>query len=377
MLKAAAELAPVLAMAGFRHPAFAYIGVGIKGVEVLHSIYSEIRTTSGTPWDYFELHGTSRNWIFVPGAFHRIVLDRVSSRRLASRSAEDSQPAAWEGEFEGMRVGWIADVNGSNTDSLFIWHEHEDEILERLHELIWAEYSSSHLTVTVSGLEEDALEPGAVIPTNLIDVLTTRIGSFREAGLPRSYMLVGAPGTGKTTCVQHITRTLGLRSLRVPIGELCRSLGIGGDPNTGPVKKAGEGNDALPLGTLVLAARPDIIILDDLDRAPDYVQDELLDFMELARKSVSIIIASVNNPEKLSAALKRPRRIDDHLEVPALELETVKGILGDQADLAEAMADWPVAYLMEFMDRVRVLGPKAARGEVVELERRLQESQVG
>ena len=369
VLKVLGDLAPVLGMVGLRNRYFGYAGIAIKAIEVLYRASEELRVDTVSAWSYFGLDSAEKEWTQVSPLFHTVCLPKISGRTLRTRSLETGCQCAWEGRMGGARVGWMADSGGKNIANLFVWHSHVKEFAATVCELMWAEIGSRHVTVNQSeGLVIDELDSGHVIPTNLIDELGARVTAFYEKGKTRSYMITGRPGTGKTTCIQHLVRKLALRSVRIPVGELSNGRGVT-DVVSHPNDKT------LALVPLVATLKPDVIILDDVDRAPSNIQDTLLDFMQLARNHAKLILISVNNPEELSTAFKRPGRIDDHRTVPLLDLGTVKTILGDyHEELVSQVREWPVAYLLEFMERVDVLGFDQAKKEIVELEQRLLES---
>lgn len=366
VLRALSDVAPVLAMAGVRHPAFAYVGVTIKLAEVFQRAYAEYRTETGSPWDFFEHGRDDSPWEFIPPPFVKFLHKEVTDQRCVVKGSTPESACGWMGRFADKDIGWIADGEGKNVDVSLVRREDAEHVHYELKEIIWKSLPSPHVAVQFEGVVEDEFKPAAVVQTNLIEQVGSRVEAFHQNDIPRAYLLIGQPGTGKTTCIQHAMRTLKLRSVRVPFGTITAKHSRGPQ---GPRMV-----DAFDFEGIIKVIRPEVVILDDIDRVPEYEQGYLLDFLESTRRYAKIIIASANDVNALTAAVKRPGRFDDHIKVPNLPHSTIAQILGDHADLAPQMEDWPVAYIFEFMSRVKVLGSEQARKELFGLKMRLKHS---
>jgi len=125
---------------------------------------------------------------------------------------------------------------------------------------------------------------------------------------------------------------------------------------------------ATSLETLLRLLRPQAMILDDLDRVA--VTAPLLSFLEMARRTCAVVVASANSVSKLMGAAVRPGRFDDILRVDRLDPVVLRTLLAEDADLHERLAALPAAYVVEFAARRRVLGREQALSELDELIQR-------
>ena len=126
------------------------------------------------------------------------------------------------------------------------------------------------------------------------------------------------------------------------------------------------------LETMLRILKPDVMILDDLDRID--VSAQVLQFLETARQSCRIVMASANSVQALQGAALRPGRIDDIITFDKLDATVIARILGVDADLTDLVRDLPAAYVAEFGRRVRVLGREQALEDLPDLERRASET---
>lgn len=365
VLEIAGELAPVIAMVS-RSRWSAGLSVAIKLADVGAKVYEEFIVPRSNPWNYFSDNIDS--WAWVPKVFHNFILQRAEKVVVVAQSDSTDMPSAIEAYVGEIRIGWVGRTgNGDGKNqisSMYVWLEHEKLLRETFKEDVWRSHASKHLVLTPFAFEkEDELEvEGRFIQTNLIESVSGRVKAFLKDGV-RSYLLVGLPGTGKTTCIQHVVRELGLRSLRIPLSEIYASA---------PMNQPEPSGDNMGLKSIVAVLEPEVIVLDDLDRAPPYIQDQLLEIMESFRQKAKVILVSANNAGDMDSALKRVERLDDHIEVPSLGKELVAEILGTEREHAERMADWPIGFINDYLKRVRVLGREKAVSEIPELERRVE-----
>ena len=363
-LEIAGEIAPIIGFVAAKNPVLRSLSVGIKAAQIGARLYSEFASMQGhNPYHYFVQTGST--WVFVPKAFHALVVQRMQDSRLV---ATDGNWGASTATLSGnIDVGWVHSVLAGKTATvayLFVQHAHKERLADLFREELWNLHGSNHLVLEPDALAVDkAGVPSGYIQTAFIEETTARIKKFLPMGI-RAYALCGLPGVGKTTCICQIVKAVGLRSLRIPLLEVCAGAAVGQVHN-------GQ-SDQPDLTAIVVMLQPDVIVLDDLDRAPPAVQDQLLDFIDRFRKTAKIILVSVNDIDSMDAALTRTDRLDDHLIVPSLGAPAVAQMLGAEAQHADRMADWPISFIHDYLERVEALGSTAAAREIDGLEARVR-----
>lgn len=165
--------------------------------------------------------------------------------------------------------------------------------------------------------------------------LAESVQRFVDAGMSRSILLFGPPGTGKSTCVRAVAKHLNMTTLRLRVEDLSDIS------NTAIF-------DALDI------FQPDCVIIDDLDRVDRF--EHLLEMTEHFNKHLKLIFATVNDTDELSEALLRPGRFDVIREVKEMDDETLRKILPSEIDpvVFSIVKDWPIAFTLEYLKRRRV-----------------------
>jgi ATPase family associated with various cellular activities (AAA) len=210
-----------------------------------------------------------------------------------------------------------------------VWFEEGfgfDQLLGNL----WAQYGSAiHVDFSKnSGKKERQL---SAIPTNDAPLfgsngLTTkrwadRLRRCRTDKVPRAYLLVGPPGTGKSTAVANVCQDLGLRLLRV----------------------SPSASSTVTLRMLVETMRPDILLLDDYDRAlpRGHELSDALAWLTDVRANGVIVVMTANSVTKMPEALVRPGRIDEVLWFGEPCLDARYEVLKGYADHWKLLKDLP------------------------------------
>ena len=357
----AAELAGILVQIRGRPRLLDMVAISAKLVDVGLRIREEVAYTNvDSAWGYFNYDRHDSPWKLISSIFIPLLRARIEKARQVTRNTGEKPSAGWEGEVRGIRVGWITD--GNKFDAMFVAREQAPLINDIIREAAWARIPSGHAVMRDAGLVDDPLEPARVVRTAIVRETQAIVQAFLGAGERHSCLLIGAPGTGKSTAIQHLARSTGLRSLRIPLSAL-RS------------PDQPRSFDDWTLDTVVAAMRPDILILDDIDRAAKQTQNELLEFVDSGRCSARVFIASANDIQNVIAPLRRPERFDEHLHVPALSIDEREQLLGDEdRDVAGEMDGWPISYVAYYSKLVRVLGRDRARAKIPEMQQRIAEA---
>lgn len=331
-----------------------WIAIGTTGVDVALQIRKEQR--EDRDYDYF--YRAENGWrklglqlgLLAWKHFHE------HAKPIVEASDDDGSWGAFRAESSGRTIGWYGK---SHTDEpTQIWSLNtNDELIESISQVVWEPYDTGMVSYSPRGLSEvEANITDDIVSTNLIRSVTERVESFIDQG-SRGYMLEGLPGTGKSTCIKYIAQKSNMTCLMLELS----SFGAFADMM-----------DYTPAATTVITVmRPDILVIDDIDRVAAEHQPRFLQLLEVAAKYAKVVFVSVNDSGKLIAPLKRPGRLDDHIKVPPLEPEIVRKITDeDDPEVIARMAQWPIAYVVDYRKRVETLGREAALRELDALHKR-------
>ena len=322
--------------------------------------------TAGDPHEYFVSEGPGAPWVCVPDELTELLLEQLSMPEiLQSHFDGDASSArvvfAKLGEHD---VGWVAYADGSISEGPFVRAEEADATWAALGERLWTRLGTRAAAFGREGLvadhlgEHDCVEPGVQFLE-----LQKRLCAFLERGISRGVLFCGPPGTGKSTGIRYLTRSLELRSLRIDVGAFAADFGRG---------YRSSQDSAGGIDTLVRVLRPEVVILDDLDRI--LVSARLLEFLEYSKQLCKLLMASANRTSDFAGAALRPGRFDEVIRVEGLDEAALTRLLGEDTDLVDRMRRWPVAYVREYVQRREVLGSTIARAELDELAERVKRS---
>jgi hypothetical protein len=334
-----------------------WVAVALRVVGLGMSIRDEKRRAeAGDPWRYFsDVEGVE--WTEVPEEFRRLVMEHVTDATIDDKfwDGEETSPYICRALIADELVAWIGE--GPNiVDGPYVLSARQSETYRALGDRLWRRIGSAHLLYGVTGLVTDPFTNDRVVATAQMRELRTRIAAFLAAGEPRSYLLAGPPGTGKSMAIRWLVHDLALSSVRIDLSVLARLHG-----SHSPAL-------ATSLETLLRLLRPRAMILDDLDRVA--VTTGLLSFLELALRTCDVVIASANSLEKMMGAALRPGRFDDIVKVDRLDPDVLKKLVENDPALFDRLAPLPAAYVVEIVKRMRVLGRATALTELDELVKR-------
>jgi SpoVK/Ycf46/Vps4 family AAA+-type ATPase len=183
------------------------------------------------------------------------------------------------------------------------------------------------------------------------DVILSRIQAFHKANINRSIMLVGDPGTGKSSMMRYVTSKLPGLSLTISVQDF-------------------SALDNEDMAFAVEMLQPNFVIVDDFDRITN--TDEFLSNLEDLNRDIPLFMVSVNDPTKLSTAVMRPGRFDDVILVDKIDDSVVRRVLPwATEDIISRVKEWPVAFIAELGKRFIVLGRDALEEEIQSLHARV------
>jgi hypothetical protein len=301
----------------------------------------------------------------VAARWHRVQLDdelhRIARNALLPFIVQ--QADEWSHfEIDGQAV--LVNMCVEHYNGAFFAERDPVAALTFIRDQIWRAYGR-RMTLLPSGRWGDSVALRPTSPADSQDSsrarqIWARMGPFLERGRPRSALLNGAPGGGKSTIVRRLLENadaLGqpLRVLRVGVADF--------DYLRPSVVEA-----------VVRLLLPDGIVIDDFDRLGN--ADKLLDFLEVARSTTRLILATSNDSAQLSAAVRRPKRFDVVAQVEGVGDELAARLLGERwAELDDAqrakLATWPAVYVEELAGLLEVLPDLVVADEIAELQTRV------
>jgi hypothetical protein len=354
-LSASSTLALVLAQLRKKQGPLGWIAVGISAAQFVLSFRKQYHELSAPDiWAFF---ADDDVWTIAPPLLGP----------LLTRSCDDMQQVAKSGGHEIVlgrigeeEVAWRNEETRLNYGPFFR-RGREVETLRALGVKLWSQINGPHAVLGDKGAIEGTTEAldHEVVRFDALVKFHERVNKFYTAGMNRSYLLEGPPGTGKSTAVRYVLGELGVRSLRLNFeAASARTGGLDGETVSRNVE------------ALVQTLRPELLIIDDFDR--NWMSErELLRLMEVAHKCCRVIIATINSKNGLSPAMQRVGRFDDHILVDRLELDVLKSMLDPELrQYARWMGQWPIAFVGDFNSRKRVLGAMAATEEFQDLHAR-------
>lgn len=287
------------------------------------------------------------------------LLDLAKTLLVCRDDDEDTNSrSVWKYEYEPGRFFFWLEYQEALSDIMLPIEFVTDrtKILADLRELLWRPHGS-HIEVDYDDQAEKlSFSEKAEVPWRYEgdqgDRLIHRWGKFIEAGVRRSVILHGPPGTGKSTLAQQAGRELQGRVCSISVQILSRvSIHV--------------------LLEVLETLSPDIFIVDDLDRMGARDLDFFLGFFEESENHIPLLIATTNHLELLPDALKRPGRFDEIWAVNPpqgeVRLRVIKYLAElEGVNLTEEGAvkllkvseerNLPGAHLRELLRRIAVMG---------------------
>jgi hypothetical protein len=356
-----AELGRLVLLLRDRPTPMQWLAAGVRLAALGVVAHAELRSLQApSPWRYFDAEGPDDEWIEVPPEFRGLVLGHAVDMQF--------DETHWDGEagsdrivlarIEGYPVGWLQSPSAQLVDGPYVQRRTEAEIYAALGRAAWQRLGTTRVAYGSDGLARDPFLASAGPVSAHTRALIERMAAFRQQGLARSVLLVGPPGTGKSHAIRTIASALGVTTLRVELGALLdRHARTRGEPDAGT-----------SLDTLTKMMDPRTLVLDDIDRVGQDAR--LLRFLEQASAAGRFVLASANCTEKMIEALLRPGRFDEIVTFDRLDPDLLVHLLGPDADLAPELGGLPIAYVREFVARVRVLGREKALAELEHLRAR-------
>ena len=264
-------------------------------------------------------------------------------------------------DLEGAKIGWTYHTKLNTVDHIYVETDKLQQARDTIKRLLWEQFKGEPLVMRHNRkLVFTADEPKVVfevdddfhpLPSAKASEYAAYLKRCLDAGVPRSVMLHGPPGTGKSTTARTLVENLQLRSFRIRVEDV-----------------AGLENSTLFEAITIF--EPDAVILDDFDRA--HGQAALLETMQFFKRHVKLVVATVNDKNNLDEALLRPGRFDELVLIDKMDEGVVRHMLGEYEDGYDDVKDWPIAFIEEYCQRRRFMDPSEAAASMAELARRVK-----
>lgn len=334
----------------------------MKNTSILHKIHAGLRTINQvTQSEVLELIDKSiyREVEISAGTRHScflynvIMANSVIKAKKANTDGSFSQSLI---EFRGMSLACsFQKYYYSPKAVIYRTHDFSDkDVITEIAKLLW-ELSGSKIDYTIEGDQCTPVISPFRIDERLWSVrsqqILDRINPFWSKGLNRSVMLLGNPGTGKTTMMNALVNKL---------SGLCVVMT--------PDAKAGIlGSD---IDFVCKLLHPDILLINDFDRVAG---DQHLTALETINKYVKLLVVSVNATATMTSALKRPGRFDEIFTIDTLGDEAMSALLVKVPDVyRETVKTWPIAFIKEFDNRLTNLDNVNPEAEFNDLNERVK-----
>lgn len=261
--------------------------------------------------------------------------------------------------LKNIKVSWTHCSTTKLSSRIWVESENCEQFKCEIKKLLWTKYKDKPLVMRINDKTsadearivfniDDAFFP---LPSEKATSCSTYLKRCIDAKVHRSIMFYGPPGTGKSTLARALVEQLKLRSFRIRIEDI------------GMISNS-------TMAEAVSIFQPDAIILDDFDRASN--QSSLLETLEFFQRHVALVIATVNDKDKLDDALLRPGRFDELVFVERMDENVVKYVLGQFNDGYEFVKNWPIAFIHEYVKRRTFMSSGEAQSSMIELADRVK-----
>lgn len=355
-LTAVSNLASALVLLRDKPRKLDWFAVGLTVTNVIITARNEIKKSKTVDiWAFYnpDLHE------FVPPAMRGIFIDLVDDAKTV---ATNESFELLEANIGGVKIYWRKYNNDVDLGPFFD-KGYGETVYQAIGEKLWKYVGSDHAVLTESQNIDPIIETAdfEIHETETLRRLKHRVVKFLDAGVTRSFLLEGSPGTGKSSAILYLIQQLGLRSFRTTITAL-----TGNRWDTDKVI-------ASSLEALLMALRPDVLVLDDIDRS--YLgSDGLLRLFEVARRYCKLIVATANNKDHIVGAMLRVGRFDDHVKFEGVDKEVLEAMLdAEDHGLIKQFDGWPIAYIQNFIITKNVMGRDIAIGEIKTIDCRIKD----
>lgn len=307
------------------------------------------------PDDYFE------EWEMpFTGDFNKIIHKALHGKPYKTIKTSEESSIIHVVDLHGVKFGYVYNTRSDSIGSIYVEPKDLKKAKELIKKELWDMLKDNN--IVLKHVKKAAEKDGYVhlgvddafcpMPSKRADEYAVYLKKCINAGVHRSVMLYGPPGTGKSTMARTIIDNLKMKSFRIRVEDI-------GHIDSSTVFEAIE------------VFEPDAVILDDFDRSGE--QNSLLETLEYFQRHVKLVVATVNNKNRLDDAILRPGRFDELVQIKQMDDDVVKAVLGNEhIKYYATVKDWPIAFIQEYVKRIRFMSPEDAEESIKELANRVQ-----
>lgn len=304
-------------------------------------------------------HRVSKNWKMLNSFdLNQIIVDLIEKdfpNSIVSYKS-DNMFFAFCDKFT---AGWQKDRN--EVSSLAVEEGSYSEFLSYLRDRIWTQYDKYIVMDCPVVLDRAKIVLSSeefynyIVTDKAIEV-TDYLFKFLNKKINRAILFYGPPGTGKSNLTRSIAAKLDKNALKITSNFLRQF-------------------SSSYLRNILEILNAEVIIFEDLDHIAISDNSQILYLFEYLAKSGKIVLASVNRIHGINPALLRPGRFDELIELNKLEDKIILDIVGGDTEIFNLVKNFPVAYIIEVMNRIEVLGREHAIKSIEELKQRFNHTQ--
>lgn len=322
-----------------------YVDLGFSVKENYDDIYGE-----STPHSFF----TNKRWApTFAVSFHTFLvslIEQTNGKKIRTVKNNGSTHAM-VAEIEGALFGWV--TTNERVEGFYTTIETAEAVMKSLEKMFWERFPDGRVVVSIENerlsIKED-VSHSAFIKFKKCEEYASYIRKFHDGGMARSLLFYGPPGSGKSNLVKGITASLNSKCMRFNnLSDMTSSF----------------------VAEILRTVDPDCIILEDIDHMDNEEITDLLDKVEDFNNQKKLVFATANEVAKLDNALLRPGRFNETIEIKRLDDEVLVSLVGNDSELFELVKDFPVAFTVELMKRIKILGKEEALKSIADIHDRI------
>ena len=278
------------------------------GTLCLHTIFGEYKYL-GEFLDKFQKSNPDfksiSDYVFINSFFDEVVSHNIPTRKefyASIGTSKEDMMSIYCYEFSNNRKlmaieskGYFGNYNLSTFFVNFPYQELIKDILDTYNGNVYVCYDAKNNKILFNKLKHETIDEDKVYNSELTDAIVSDLKRFMALNLQRSYLFIGAPGTGKSTTCYQIAKRIANNCMKIDSSLL----------------KVFSDDMA---ETLVNFANTKVIVFDDIDRltGDQIAFNKLLYCIESIKtfKLKPILLATANNVGNIDLALFRPGRFD-------------------------------------------------------------------